>query len=722
MGKFISVITLKKIVLAFTVLLFVAPLKAQVSRTDSLTRLLNASSDPLQKAGWLIQRSRSWPAGEIDRPLADAQEALAIYQQAGYKKGQAEAYLQIAGMYSRQNRFQQALALDSMALRLAEEEQDKRMISSALSHLGRNHQALGDLAQAEKVLVQALKIQQEIGSEREQADTHNRLGVFYRQKPDIKKSLYHFDEGIAIAKKYNAVVLLATIYMNKANSFNEAARYDEAIDMHLESIRLKERMNDQRGLMQSYNNIALVLKRAKEYEKSKDYFLKANFLARKLKSPSTLGYNYANLATLYAQLNQKDSVTWMFEQALAAFNQTGEKPGLGLVCHNYGTFLMEEGQYARAEEMLKKALSIRQEIKGKYDVASSMNLLGALYSRMGKPKEAETWLLQSLTLLKDENSYRKKDAYGYLAEHYKSLNDFEEAYKYQAAYMAMSDTLVDEKEMVTILRKQNQYELEKKEAELVLEKKEKKLQSLALSKKNQLLAFITAGFLLSVLLLFLLYKNYRNKKSYSEILERKNQQVETLVRELHHRVKNNLQTVSGLLSLQSNRIQDDEIRQIMEEGKSRVEAMALIHQKLYLNNELASVNIEEYLHDLSNYLAGSFGHDAGIITTQVQLSDTVMDIDRAIPIGLIVNELITNAFKYAVKDIPDPEISLKLVEQDNQLALEIADNGKGNTGGASGNGSFGLQLVTLLVQQLNGKMESFNHNGTHYRITLAAKN
>jgi len=709
------------IVFLFILLLFTTALHAQVSPTDSLTRLLNTPADPSQKAAWLLQRSRSWPGAEIDRPMADAQEALAIYQQTGTKKGQAEAYLQIAGLYSRQSKFQQALELDSMALRLAEEVQDRKITAAVFSHLGRNFQALGNQVEAENVLLKALQLQKETGGERESADTHNRLGVFYRQKPDIKKSLYHFDEGIAVAKKYNATLLLATIYMNKANSLNEAARYDEAIEMHLESIRLKDKMKDQRGLMQSYNNVALVFKRAKEYEKSKEYFLKANELARKMNNLSTVGYSYANLGTLYALLNKKDSVVWMFEQSLAAFNKTSEKAGLGLVYHNYGTFLMEEKQYDRSEAMLEKALDIRQEIKSKYDIASTMNLLGALYSRMGNTKEAETRLLQSLTLLKDENSYRKKDAYGYLSEHYKSLNDYEEAYKYQAAYLAMSDTLVDEREMVTILRRQNQYELEKKEAELALEKNEKNLQALALSKKNQLIAFITAGLLFSVLLLSLLYKSYRNRKRYMETLEKKNQQVETLIRELHHRVKNNLQTVSGLLSLQSNRIQDAEVRQVMEEGKSRVETMALIHQKLYLDNELASVNMEEYLKELSNYLAGSFGHDTSIITTQVKLSDTIMDIDRAIPIGLIVNELITNAFKYAIKDIPDPEISLKLIEQDNQLSLEIADNGKGSTDGPGKSRSFGLQLVDLLVQQLNGNMEIYNHRGTHYRITLAVK-
>src|SRR5690606_1331175 len=113
-------------------------------------------------------------------------------------------------LYSRQSKFQQALELDSMALRLADEIKDKRITATVYSHFGRNFQALGNLVQAEKVLLRAIQLQKEAGDERGSADTHNRLGGFYRQNGDIKKSLYHFDEGIDVAKKYNATLLLAT--------------------------------------------------------------------------------------------------------------------------------------------------------------------------------------------------------------------------------------------------------------------------------------------------------------------------------------------------------------------------------------------------------------------------------------------------------------------------------------------------------------------------------
>lgn len=204
------------------------------------------------------------------------------------------------------------------------------------------------------------------------------------------------------------------------------------------------------------------------------------------------------------------------------------------------------------------------------------------------------------------------------------------------------------------------------------------------------------------------------------ITTEKNEYIGSLVRELHHRVKNNLQIVSSLLSLQSNRVADDKARLALEEGKTRVDAMAMIHQKLYMDNELASVNIEEYLGHLSASLANSFGYEARHVRTRVQLSNRSMDIDLAIPIGLIVNELITNAFKHAFRDVAQPEIHLALLEKQDHLELTVADNGKGLQvpEGLESPGSFGMKLVQTLVEQVNGTMTIRQQPGTTYTIEI----
>lgn len=203
----------------------------------------------------------------------------------------------------------------------------------------------------------------------------------------------------------------------------------------------------------------------------------------------------------------------------------------------------------------------------------------------------------------------------------------------------------------------------------------------------------------------------------------KNKYIESLIRELHHRVKNNLQVVSSLMSLQSNRLDDDKAKQALEEGRTRVDAMAMIHQKLYLDNELAAVDMSDYLKNLSLSLANSFGFDNTNVRTTIELPGKSMDIDRAIPIGLIVNELLTNAFKHAFKDIAHPLISISLKQtEEKTIELKVADNGKGLQPAADlkKSGSFGMKLVHTLVDQLNGELSLKQNPGTVFTIAIRA--
>ncbi|MBK8519408.1 MAG: sensor histidine kinase [Ferruginibacter sp.] len=214
-------------------------------------------------------------------------------------------------------------------------------------------------------------------------------------------------------------------------------------------------------------------------------------------------------------------------------------------------------------------------------------------------------------------------------------------------------------------------------------------------------------------------KKIELEEAYRETTK-KNIHIESLIRELHHRVKNNLQVVSGLLSLQSNRLEDEKARQAMDEGRNRVDAMALIHQKLYMDDELAAVDINDYLENLSSSLATSFGYKASSVITMVQMVRTKMDIDKAIPIGLIVNELITNSYKHAFTEAKDPQIHIKLVETAAGLVLNISDNGAGLDNGETKSASFGMKLVHTLITQLDATMQVNVNNGTQYIITLKA--
>jgi two-component sensor histidine kinase len=204
---------------------------------------------------------------------------------------------------------------------------------------------------------------------------------------------------------------------------------------------------------------------------------------------------------------------------------------------------------------------------------------------------------------------------------------------------------------------------------------------------------------------------------YADAQER-NTYIQSLIRELHHRVKNNLQVVSSLMSLQSNRVEDAQAKIALEEGKTRVDAMAMIHQKLYVDHELAAVNMQEYLQQLTSSLAGSFGLPASAVETKVELPNPSMNIDRAVSMGLIVNELVTNACKHAFKNISHPKMYIQLSQEGNELRLTVADNGIGVKETDELENSFGLKLVRILVDQLDASMQVTSIAGTSYQIKM----
>ncbi|MEJ8843122.1 sensor histidine kinase [Lacibacter sp. H375] len=200
--------------------------------------------------------------------------------------------------------------------------------------------------------------------------------------------------------------------------------------------------------------------------------------------------------------------------------------------------------------------------------------------------------------------------------------------------------------------------------------------------------------------------------------QEKNIYIQSLIRELHHRVKNNLQVVSSLMSLQSNRVEDEHAKTALQESKTRVDAMAMIHQKLYVDNELAAVNMQDYLQQLTSSLAGSFGLPAFAVETTVQLPNPSMNIDRAVSIGLIVNELVTNACKHAFKQTTHPKLYIQLQQTGDELQLSIADNGIGLKNNNEAESGFGLKLVDILVNQLDASMKVTNKQGTRYTIQM----
>ncbi len=197
-----------------------------------------------------------------------------------------------------------------------------------------------------------------------------------------------------------------------------------------------------------------------------------------------------------------------------------------------------------------------------------------------------------------------------------------------------------------------------------------------------------------------------------------------LLKEIHHRVKNNLQVISSLLYLQSKYLKDKDSLAVFLESQNRVRSMSLVHEKLYQSENLAKINLRQYLQDLTRYLFRSYNIDPERIQLKTKIDNVALDIDSAIPLGLIINELVSNSLKYAFPENRSGEVCISLkATRDAGYLLKVTDNGIGIKKylDEPNKKSLGLQLVDTLVDQLQGRLEIEGKHGTEFKIRFTKR-
>lgn len=183
------------------------------------------------------------------------------------------------------------------------------------------------------------------------------------------------------------------------------------------------------------------------------------------------------------------------------------------------------------------------------------------------------------------------------------------------------------------------------------------------------------------------------------------QEKEILLKEIHHRVKNNLYVISGLLNLQSSYIEDEQVRSLFDDSQNRIQTMAVIHEQLYQSDDLSQINFADYINRLVSNLFLSYNHYHTGIKPVTYLQECRLNIETAIPAGLLINELVTNAFKHAFPT-GEGEVTINLIAKEEDIELEVKDNGIGlpDNLNIEQTNSLGLRLVRLLAQQLDAEI------------------
>jgi len=218
-------------------------------------------------------------------------------------------------------------------------------------------------------------------------------------------------------------------------------------------------------------------------------------------------------------------------------------------------------------------------------------------------------------------------------------------------------------------------------------------------------------------------RDVTERKAYEARIEASLREKETLLKEIHHRVKNNLQVVSSLIGLQARTVTDTETRRMFLESQNRIQSMALLHESLYSSENLSRIDFPAYIRELAAYLFRSHGFITPRVRLFTDLDELILDLDTAVPCGLIANELISNSLKYAFSDEREGEIHVTLrVQTDQSVVFVFSDNGVGLPEEIdwTTTPTLGLRLVRTLARQLGAKLEIASKPGTIVQLTLAA--
>lgn len=565
-------------------------------------------------------------------------------------------------------------------------------------------------------------------------------GEVYYDKNNYSKAIPVFIDLLATKKiknyKDSALILH---YLKK--SYVHIHALNKAVEIHyiLEKIKHKHPGIDVWLFHPLLSNIYYEMKLYKEcldqqLLEYKDYFTQTNSLL--------INY-YNNRGLFWNKYGNQDSALWCFKKARNIFetNHLNQKLTaddefvLGFIEGNMAFVYVELKEYHKAIALLKK--DIRSSINTKHFLSASNSeiSLAECYIKLNNLQEAFKFLEIANQRLKTIDDYRARlKLLQQYSAYYEKTGDYKKSNDCYKKYINLKDSTEEAQNLQDLITAEvaNQVQLKEnliKENQLKINEK-----SIEVNKQRTIQKFLLIiGFILIVVII-VIGTQLKRVNRHKKLLELKNKKIKTrnsiinkallekdlLIKEIHHRVKNNLQIVSSLLKLQTGKTNNPEILNSLNDAQDRINSMAILHQLLYKKNQMTNLSLKDYLSNLIWQISNSSSSTKNI-TIQSKLIELETDIDTAIPLGLITNELMSNAYKHAFKNKESGIISIELVQiKDKKYSLKIFDNGSGIPADfdLSSVESLGMDIVSILCEQINAELKIHNDNGAHFEVVF----
>lgn len=546
-------------------------------------------------------------------------------------------------------------------------------------------------------------------------------------KVDVDSSSYLAQEALNLAQQANFKRGIAAATKNLAICNYVNGKSDIAIKQFIEAIKLFEELKDINELAHCYSQMGIAYYLQYQYDNALKYYDKSIELYKKTTNKKDLAGVYINQGISYTYVKKMDLAEINYNEALKIYQEINYEPGFAPAYNSLAKIYYAKKEYAKAISYYKVAEQYSLKSNNKYHLITNYNSLATCYKELKEYETAKAYSEKSIAISKEVGSVeRELFCHETMADILFSMGDYKNAYASFQNYASLKDTLFNQDKNDAIAEMQAKFDVEKNQQKVKEIELQKKIDDEANTKQRLLFMVVIVVILISLVFTILLF---RNKQKVNSLLEQKNaaiqanlEQKEVMMSEIHHRVKNNLQMVSSILDLQARDLTDEKSMRVIEDSLSRINAISLIHQRLYQSDNIRGIKINTYLQELAFDILKNFS--SSVTTTPIQLTckvaDLNMDLESAIPIGLITAELITNACKYAFLSIEKPEITITLNKQQDALVLIVTDNGVGKQAAVNESGtSFGTKLIKSLSRKLRAEIiEDTSNKGTSIQLKI----
>lgn len=705
----------------------VKKLLSQAKNSDKILLLLQLGSFYLYKPGTKTE--------DLQNAFKYIKEALQTSNQLKIIKWQHQSLLLLGKYYNQEHNFIESKNCFIKVVNECRKQNDKKALADALANQGCTL-PFSD-PEKEKSLNEAIQLYKTLGLEEKAIEIHLKLITVHYFSGNINLANKEFYQNLYSQRK---IGFRHTQFTESAISYIELNRHNMKSSLYyaLKTIKTVKILNDYNFADTFYLRFGNVYMVLGHYEEALEMYKKSVYYGQHYISAGSWYKSFMSLVTALLSKGKNQEAIDYINSVTLKFPPTNLYDKM-ILNYTKANCYDQLKNYTLAEKYYKEMDLYAQQLTGPetiLDVSNCYSGMSYFYARRRQPKQAKFYADKILALAKANNQHYSSQNLEISLSITDSLNgNFQSALKHFQIYKKMNDSVIDFAKNKQIEELKIQYETLNKEQKIKLLNDQTKLQKSELQ-KSQLLNNLSIGSLiLLVITIVLLYNRYRLKQRNHAKLELKEKEInqknsnlrhlldekEWLLKEIHHRVKNNLQTVISLLNSQSAYLDNDMALSAIKNSQHRIHSMSLIHQKLYNSENISTINMPNYIKELVEYLKESFNLGQRI-RFEIKIDPLELDVAQAVPLGLILNEAITNSIKYAFPEDRTGMIYVTLegISENNYL-LTISDNGIGIDPDFSSKkiNSFGMSLIKGLSDDLEAKFSMENNNGTILRIEFS---